>query len=573
MNGVIIRGKQDTGAEINAMPLNIYNQLNQKLKGKLELRPCDKVRVIGYSKQSVEIVGKVSVTCTHTTTIKKVNFYVTNLVDTKVILGLQFCRAFNLVSVNCNDNCVCKEVAVEALNTEFPRGLDPAGSTMQNRLPPPPPVNVNTKLRPDCKQHILELFPELFDGIGTMKDAEVILDVNPDIEPVVQPPHKIPQAMVKPLKCEIDRMLELGVIHKLDINEATDWVHNLVLVRKPNGKLRVCLDPRTINKALRFNVHNSCTFQDISSSIRGVKKISKIDANSGFWTLPMSQESQLLTTFNTPWGRFCFVKMPFGLNQAQYFFQYYMDMNFCDINSTTNIIADDVMIHGNTDEEHDHHLIQVLNKCCEIGLKLNPDKCEFGKSEITFYGNVVSNQGFKPDPHKVDAIVRMPAPTNKTELCSFLGMVNYLAPYIPKLSDCTAVLRQLNKKNTDFTWNTTYEKAFRNAKLHVANAVTLKFFNPDKDIVIECDASGIGIGGTLLQDGHPVTFISQALTSMQQCYSNIEHELLALVVVIEHLHHYVFGRKFTVHTDHSPLANIFKKCLNDTSLRLQHLLL
>ena len=310
-----------------------------------------------------------------------------------------------------------KEVAVEALNTEFPKGLDPAGSTMQNRLPPPPPVNVTTKLRPDCIQHIPELFPELFDGIGTMKDAEVILDVNPDIEPVVQPPHKIPQAMVKPLKHEIDRMLELGVIHKLDINEAMDWVHNLVLVRKPNGKLRVCLDPRTINKVLRFNVHNSHTFQDISSSIRGVKKISKIDANGGFWTLPMSQESQFLTTFNTPWGRFCFVKMSFGLNQAQYFFQYYMDINFCDIDSTTNIITNDVMIHGNTDEEHDHHLIQVLNKCCEIGLKLNPDKCEFGKSEITFYWNVVSNQGFKPDPRKVDAIVRMPAPTNKTELC------------------------------------------------------------------------------------------------------------------------------------------------------------
>ena len=154
----------------------------------------------------------------------------------------------------------------------------------------------------------------------------------------------------------------------------------------------------------------------------------------------MSQESQLLTTFNTPWGRFCFVKMPFGLNQAQYFFQYYMDMNFRDINPTTNIIANDVMVHGNTDEEHDCNLIQVLNKCCEIGLKLNPGKCEFGNSEVTFYGNVVSDQRFKPDPHKVDAIVRMPAPTDKTEL-SFLGMVNYLAPYIPKLSDCTAVLK------------------------------------------------------------------------------------------------------------------------------------
>ena len=167
------------------------------------------------------------------------------LVDTKVISGLQFCRAFNLVSVNCDDNCICKEIMVDAINNEFPRGMDPGSVSV--RLPPPP-VDMNTKLRPDCKVHILEFFPELFDGIGTMKDAEVILDVNPEVEPVVQPPRKIPQAMVEPLKHEIDKMLELGVICKLDINEATDWVHNLVLVRKPNGKLHVCLDPRTINK-------------------------------------------------------------------------------------------------------------------------------------------------------------------------------------------------------------------------------------------------------------------------------------------------------------------------------------
>ena len=119
----------------------------------------------------------------------------------------------------------------------------------------------------------------------------------------------------------------------------------------------------TINKALRFNVHNARTFQDITSSIRSVKKVSKIDANSGFWTLPMDPDSQLLMTFNTSWGRYCFVKMPFGLNQAQYFFQYYMDLHFDGINETTNIIADDIMIHGESDLQHDKHLIQVLNKC------------------------------------------------------------------------------------------------------------------------------------------------------------------------------------------------------------------
>ena len=123
------------------------------------------------------------------------------------------------------------------------------------------------------------------------------LNVDDSITPVIQPPRKIPQAMVDPLKQEIERMMMLGVIRKLYINQATDWCHNLVLVRKPNGKLRVCLDPRTINKALRFNIHNARTFQDVTSSIHKITKVSKIDANSGFWTLPMDDQSQLLTTF------------------------------------------------------------------------------------------------------------------------------------------------------------------------------------------------------------------------------------------------------------------------------------
>ena len=165
----------------------------------------------------------------------------------------------------------------------------------------------------------------------------------------------------------------------------------------------------------------------------------------------MNEESQLLTTFNTPWGWFCFIKMLFGLNQAQYFFPYYMDLNFQGINSTMNIITDDIMIHGQDDSEHDRHLLQVLNKCREIGLKLNPDKCEFGQPSVTFYGNVVSNQGLRPDPKKVDIIVTMPAPKNKTELASFLGMCNYLSMYVPHLSDVTSTLRELNRKNVDFT--------------------------------------------------------------------------------------------------------------------------
>ena len=170
-----------------------------------------------------------------------------------------------------------------------------------------------------------------------------------------------------------------------------------------------------------------------------------------------------------------------------------MDLHFDGINETTNIIADDVVIHGETDGQHDRHLLQVLNKCREIGLKLNPDKCVFGETSVPFYGNIISNQGLKPDPKKVDVIIRMPAPIDKTQLTSFLGMCNYLSPYIPRLSEVTSTLRELNRKNVDFTWNATYgyDRAFRQAKLHIANAVTLKYFNPQGPIIIECDTSGL----------------------------------------------------------------------------------
>ena len=154
------------------------------------------------------------------------------------------------------------KITVDVINSEFPRGLDP-GNPHSTNLPKLPPVNVNLNLRPDCKAHVMELYPDLFEGVSTIQGAKVKLDVDPNIPSVVQPPRKIPNAMVNPLKKEIDCMLNLGVIQKLDINEATDWCHNLVLVQKPNGKLRVCLDPCTINKALRFNVHNAKTFQDM----------------------------------------------------------------------------------------------------------------------------------------------------------------------------------------------------------------------------------------------------------------------------------------------------------------------
>ena len=164
-----------------------------------------------------------------------------------------------------------------------------------------------------------------------------------------------------------------------------------------NGKLHVCLDPRTPNSVLCNNVHNAKRFIDIINKVKGFAHVSKIDADSGFWTLPLDPSSQLLSTFDTPWGRFCFIKLPFRLCGSQYFFQYYMDLNFENL-TNAHIIANDILIVGSDlgpsdDHDHDRCLIQVLNHCQEVGIKLNAAKCIFKAKQVVFYGHLIHTKG------------------------------------------------------------------------------------------------------------------------------------------------------------------------------------
>ena len=174
---------------------------------------------------------------------------------------------------------------------------------------------------------------------------------------------------------------------------------------------------------------------DIISKVKGFKYVSKIDADSGFWTLPLDLSSQLLTTFDTLWGRFCFMKLPFRLCESRYFFQNNMGLNFTSL-TNAHITADDVLIVGSDlgplDEyDHDRCLLQVLNQCREVGLKLNAAKCIFKAKQLVFYGHLVHTRGLSPDPRKVQTITNMPVPSNKIELQSYIGMCNFLSSCTP----------------------------------------------------------------------------------------------------------------------------------------------
>ena len=228
--------------------------------------------------------------------------------------------------------------------------------------------------------------------------------------------------------------------------------------------------------------------------------------------------SQLLTTFDTPWGQYCFLKLPFGLCESQYFSQFYMDLNFKAINKGTHIITNGILIVGNdssTSEGHDCHLVQVLNKCHEIGLKLNPDKFIFKSMQVLFFGHLVTSHSLKPDPKKVNAIANMPAPQNKTQLQSFVGLCNYLSCYVPHLTDVFSPLRAFTVKSIEFKWEQLHNKAFKKVKQAIANSCMLWYFNSEDPIIIQVDTISIGVGSALMQQGQVVSYHSRALTPMQ----------------------------------------------------------
>ena len=248
--------------------------------------------------------------------------------------------------------------------------------------------------------------------------------------------------------------------------------------------------------------------------------------------------------FNTPWGRYRFVCLPWGLSCAQDIFQRMMDQILECCEGVIGI-ADDIIIHGKDDEDHDRNLHNFMCTASEHGLVFNREKCEV-KNSVTFFGTVYDENRVHPDPKKVDAIHRMPPPDNKQQLQYFLGMVTYLSPFIPSLSTHTAPLWELLKKDSEFMWNPAYQEAFNQIKKLVCKDTTLRYFNVQKPVTVQVDASKKALGAALLQEGCPVAFASKALTSTEQQYANIEHEMVACIFGAERFHTYVFGWAFTI---------------------------
>ena len=227
-------------------------------------------------------------------------------------------------------------------------------------------------------------------------------------------------------------------------------------------------------------------------------------------------------------------------------------------------IADDITIHGRTEAEHDQNMRGLMEAAQKHGLVFNPKKTKVKAKSIKFFGLMFSEKGIQPDPAKVEAVQSWTPPTTLQKLQEFLGLVQFLSPFIPGLSTLTAPLRELQKKDAEFIWDASYDRAFEKIKDAVTADTILRYFNTEKPVVVQVDASQTGLGAALLQEGKPVAFASKSLTPTEQRYANIEREMLAVVFGIEKFHTFVYGRSFLIESDHKPLEAISQKKLADS---------
>jgi RNase H-like domain found in reverse transcriptase/Reverse transcriptase (RNA-dependent DNA polymerase)/Integrase zinc binding domain len=405
---------------------------------------------------------------------------------------------------------------------------------------------------------LLETFHDVFawsaKDIGKARVDACELRVKED-QVVHVPPFRVAPKEREIIREQVDEMLRNNVIRP----SRSHFASPVVLVRKKNGSWRFCVDFRKVNDVLCGDTYPLPLIADILASLNGSKYFSLMDLFSGFWQLPLAENSKYLTSFITGDGLWEFNVLPFGLKVSPALFQRGMDRVLAGLKwSACLVYLDDILCMAPDFETHQSRLGQVLLRFRESGLKLNPDKCTFGYQKIKILGYIVDEVGISPDPKKLQAITDFSRPTKLKDLRSFIGLANFYRMFIRNFSMIAKPLTDLTRKSTPFVWKTEQEEAFQELKLKLSTAPVLHHFSEEDSIELHTDACGYGIAGILMQrvggELHPVSYASRKLTDAETRYNVSQQECLAIVWSIRIFRPFLYGREFKVIVDHCALC-------------------
>ena len=318
----------------------------------------------------------------------------------------------------------------------------------------------------------------------------------------------------------------------------SNWLANMVPVRKKNGEIRICIDFRNLNKASLKDNYPLPKMDLILQNIVGSQRMSMLDGFSGYNQILVHPEDQEKTTFTTPWGTFMYAKMPFGLMNAGVTFQRAMDIAFAEEKDKSVVVyLDDITVFSKREEDHLKHLERILLKCRRFGISLNPTKSIFALTSGKLLGHIISEGGIQIDPNRVNAIQRLDLPRSKKEVQSFLGKVNFVRRFIPNFAEVVKHITKMLRKGSDFKWTAEARKSFEEIKKALTQAPVL--ISPDftKEFIIFTFASEDTIAGVLLQKGsqgteQPISFFSKTLANAELKYNILEKQAYALVKAI-----------------------------------------
>ena len=443
-------------------------------------------------------------------------------------------------------------------------------------------IDEEIQTSPEQREQVEKLIKRHYDrfskddmdiGYCDKVEHKIILD---DDRPVRLPHRRIPPHQWSEVREYLEKSLKQGIIKR----SSSPYASAVVLVRKRDGKLRLCIDYRALNAKTHRDAYPLPRIEEALDALKGAKYFCSLDLAHGFHQVPMAKDDREKTAFRVgTGGLYEFTRMPFGLCNAPATFMRLMDLAFGDQNFQSVLIyMDDILVFGTTFEETMQRLDMVLGRLADFNLKVKPEKCNLFKKKLRYLGHVVSAGGISPDPEKIRAVQEWDIPKTETELRGFLGLCSYYRRFVPKYAEVAAPLHALlgttakkKKKRTAETkpkiplpeaWDEDCTKAMEAMKGQLTSAPVLGYPDFKESFILVIDASHLGLGAvlSLKKDGKQVViaYASRALRPNErnmENYSSMKLELLALKwAVTEKFRDYLIGASFTVYTDNNPLS-------------------